>query len=293
MVFAPPRSWRRLRSPVRRSTTGYWPPRPPAWRFPRVSPRGQPSQGTGLSTELHDLVSGRVVGCRFSVVVADCQVSADTRQPITDNTELPDTLFRGAVLSEAADRIGRELCRWWRRAEHAPRRTVLQEAGRSARYSAVEIAPPAFDTHRTSPVAGTPPSRTLRKSLRRCHTGMSVNACFEAANCFAATLPLFAKCSQTVKSTFTPVRSGVRFRKSLEGGQHHQRAADRHSARSGDGRPRTRRSMASTGRNDTPDVERAPALRRTASGDSCAGAPSSAPAETACVGLRITRSRMR
>ena len=84
-------------------------------------------------------------GCRFSVVVADCQVSADNRQPITDNTELPDTLFRGAVLSEAADRIGRELCRWWRRAEHAPRRTVLQEAGRSARYSAVEIAAPAFD----------------------------------------------------------------------------------------------------------------------------------------------------
>ena len=31
--------------------------------------------------------------------------------------------------------------------------------------------------------------------------------------------------------------------------------------------------MASTGRNDTPDVEGAPALRRTASGDSCAGAP--------------------
>lgn len=44
--------------------------------------------------------------------------------------------------------------------------------------------------------------------------------------------------------------------------------------------------MASIGRNDTPDVERALALRGTASGDSCAAAPSPAPAGTVCLGLK-------
>jgi len=49
------------------------------------------------------------------------------------------------------------------------------------------------------------------------------------------------------------------------------------NVRYGDGRPRTRGSMALTGTIDAPNAEEALALSRTASGDSCATAPGSAP----------------
>jgi 3-isopropylmalate/(R)-2-methylmalate dehydratase large subunit len=51
------------------------------------------------SSATRNLVSSWVVGGRSSVVGSDCQEGAENRQPITDNTELPDTHLRGAVPS--------------------------------------------------------------------------------------------------------------------------------------------------------------------------------------------------
>ena len=63
----------------------------------------------------------------------------------------------------------------------------------------------------------------------------------------------------------------------------HTRPADCHSARRGDGCPRTRRSLAPDGRGHTPTAEGLVTRRRTASGDSCASAPSTASAGASCV----------
>jgi hypothetical protein len=53
VVFAPPRVSRPLPHPVRRSTTGYFPPRPPAWLFAVVSPHT-------LNAPMWTLISGKL-----------------------------------------------------------------------------------------------------------------------------------------------------------------------------------------------------------------------------------------